>query len=184
MICTIHQPNFFPYYPFFQKMAAADVFVLLTDCQFEKNGYQNRFMLGGRWHTMSVNRGLESIRAKRYLSPERDWNKIKSNVGMCDLSDYDDCISSDLVDTNYRIILRLKGRLGIGTVMYTDRPTGATATERLVRICQMHNADTYLSGISGRKYLDLSMFENAGIQVIFQKEAEMVKKHTLEVLCG
>ena len=58
MIVAIHQPNFMPWYPFFQKIAAADTFVVLTHCQFEKNNYQNRFNQRERWHTLSVNKAL------------------------------------------------------------------------------------------------------------------------------
>jgi hypothetical protein len=185
MICTIHQPNFFPWYPFFQKMQQADVFVLLTDCQYEKNGYQNRFRLGERWHTMSVNSGLEPIRNKRYVNWHKDWRKIKANVGMYDLSWADDYICEDLVDTNYLIILALRERLKIRTPVFIDTATGKTATERLISICELHNCDQYLSGVSGCNYLDMELFKKKGIEVLFQKEADMVKKHSLEVLlCG
>ena len=45
MTITIHQPNFMPWYPFFEKIQQADIFVLLGHCQFEKNGFQNRFSI-------------------------------------------------------------------------------------------------------------------------------------------
>ena len=37
MILAIHQPNFFPWWPYFEKIEQADMFVFLTHCQFEKN---------------------------------------------------------------------------------------------------------------------------------------------------
>ena len=40
MRISIHQPNFVPWYPFFQKIQQCDKFIILTHCQFEKNGYQ------------------------------------------------------------------------------------------------------------------------------------------------
>ena len=43
MRVSIHQPNFVPWYPFFQKIKEVDKFIILKECQFEKNGYQNRF---------------------------------------------------------------------------------------------------------------------------------------------
>lgn len=184
MRCAIHQPNFFPWYPFFQKMMQVDLFILLTGCQYEKNGYQNRFRIQGRWHTMSVNHGLEPIHDKRYIAPMRDWNKIKANIGMCNLSEYDVCISEDLTDTNIDIISRLQAKLKITTPITVDFPLGEQSTKRLVALCQHFNCTEYLSGISGSDYLDLSLFEQAGIKVIFQEEARMVKRHTLEVLCG
>jgi hypothetical protein len=37
-----------PWYPFFEKMQQADVFILLGHCQFEKNGFQNRFSINNK----------------------------------------------------------------------------------------------------------------------------------------
>ena len=61
MVISIHQPNFFPWYPFFQKMEMSDKFIILSNCQFEKNGFQNRFNLDSNWHTMSTFKGLVNI---------------------------------------------------------------------------------------------------------------------------
>ena len=80
MIVTIHQPNFVPWYPYFQKIQQADVFVLLGHCQFEKNGYQNRFYLKDKWNTLSVKKGLDPILEKYYVDPLKDWNTIKNRL--------------------------------------------------------------------------------------------------------
>ena len=42
MRVTIHQPEHFPYLGFFQKMQAADLFVILDDTQYTKENFQNR----------------------------------------------------------------------------------------------------------------------------------------------
>ena len=84
MIVTIHQPNFVPWYPYFQKIEQADVFVLLGNCQFEKNGYQNRFYLKDKWNTLSVKKGLELINKKYYIDPIKDWSKIKNSIRSID----------------------------------------------------------------------------------------------------
>ena len=42
MKVTIHQPEHFPYMGFFEKMAMADLFVVLDDVQYKKNNWQNR----------------------------------------------------------------------------------------------------------------------------------------------
>ena len=79
MKIAIHQPNFLPWYPFFQKIKEVDKFIILGNCQFEKNGFQNRFNLNDKWHTMSIKKGLDPINTKTYLNPLKDWNKIKLN---------------------------------------------------------------------------------------------------------
>ena len=54
MKVTIHQPNFFPYPGFFQKLLLADKLVLLDDVQFEF-GITNR---------------------NKILSPDGNWTRI------------------------------------------------------------------------------------------------------------
>ena len=170
MTIAIHQPNFFPHYGFFEKMQAVDKFVILSHCQYEKNNYQNRFMLDGKWHTMSVNHGNIPIRKKEYANHFSDWKKIKESLPQYDLSEFDQLIGRGLCATNTSIINRIARKLGIVTdrEILLDFPTDLTGTERLVEICKMHGADTYLSGASGRSYMDMKLFDDAGIKVIFQ----------------
>lgn len=58
MIVTAHQPNLFPWLGFFDKMACADVFVLLDNVQFTRRGFQNRVKVKGtsgeQWLTLPV----------------------------------------------------------------------------------------------------------------------------------
>ena len=61
MKLAIHQPNFMPWYPFFQKIQQADIFVILQNCQFEKNNFQNRFNVDNQWYTMRVTKTMENI---------------------------------------------------------------------------------------------------------------------------
>ncbi|MCH7624194.1 MAG: WbqC family protein [Nitrospinae bacterium] len=42
MLLAAHQANFIPWLPYFDKMNKADIFVMMINCQFEKNGWQNR----------------------------------------------------------------------------------------------------------------------------------------------
>jgi len=109
MIISIHQPNFFPWMPFYEKIKASDVFVFLRHCQFEKNNYQNRFNYREKWHTMSINKGLEPIVNKRYMNPTADWNKIKANLKDKKqiLDGYDDCITENMYQTNHDIIIKI-----------------------------------------------------------------------------
>ena len=69
MKISIHQPNFVPWYPFFQKIKEADIFIILSNCQFEKNNYQNRFNIIDQWYTMRTKKGLDLIKNKVYVDP-------------------------------------------------------------------------------------------------------------------
>jgi len=193
MKISLHQPNFFPYYPFFQKMEACDVFVLMYHCQYEKRNYQNRFNIGDKFYTMSVNRGTvvqensshgDLIISKRYLNHEKDWLTIKNKLPNFRhiLDKFDDCISQSLVETNISIILRIKELLQIKTKVVFDFPTSKKSTDRIIEICQAYNGDEYLSGISGKNYLDLNSFTNSGLGIEFQKSEEMENVPILQKL--
>lgn len=171
MRVAIHQPNFCPWVPYFEKMRAADLFVVMIHCQFERRGYQSRFQCDGRWQTMAVNHGgFETIAAKRYTRPQEDWNAIKARLHRFPvLAQLDPCISESVAETNIAIIRHVAARLGITTPLVVDEPTALTSTARLVALCQRHGATTYVSGPGARAYMDLDLFQQAGIAVEFRE---------------
>jgi hypothetical protein len=171
MRIAIHQPNFCPTKGYFDKIAAVDLFVIMIHCQWEKGKYQNRFHVGKEWNTMSVNHGLEPIKDKVYLNPEDDWEKILNRYPV--LNNFEKCISKSLCVTNFSIINTATGIMDISTPLRIDYQTELTGTERLVDICKHYGATEYLSGQSGRKYLDLKQFDEAGIKVSFQDNPDL-----------
>lgn len=194
MICAIHQPNLVPWYPFFEKMAAADVFVILTDCQFEKGGYQNRFNAQGQWYTMPVYRGLDSILHKRYVSPHESWARIVNRISMVNnewanwLIKLRPMVNDRLWLTNTRIIEYLASAFGIKTeiveshkVCKPDALCGSTT--RLINACKAVQCTEYLSGPSGAKYLNEDLMRRNGITVNYTRPSRR-KVSALEVLCG
>jgi len=187
MICAIHQPNLFPWYPFFQKMESCDVFVILLHCQFEKNNYQNRFKLQGRfreWNTLAVGKKIEKICEKKYLDPVNDFNRIINNLPEHEaaLKTFRHIVeeSDSLCSVNTEIIIQIAEWLKIQTHIAYDYPTPATGTQRLVEMCKTQNCNTYLSGIGGKKYLDEKLFADNGIKIVYQ--TDMVLKPILEVI--
>lgn len=185
MVISIHQPNFVPWYPFFQKIKSSDIFVILTHCQFEKNNFQNRFNFNDKWQTLSVNKGLEPIVNKIYVNPQDDWDKIKKNLPEYKhiLSQFDSYITSSLVSTNISIIRKIVELLNINTCIMVDEPTNLKGTDRLVEICKQYNATKYLAGSGGSKlYLEVEKFNNAGIKVEFQQSEDLIKVPILKVL--
>lgn len=156
-----------PWMPYFEKIAEADIFCIMTWCQFEKNNYQNRFYDNG-WHTMSVSSGLELIRRKKYVNAEKDFERIIKKYP--NLSRFE--VNESLYITNSRIIIEICQILGITTPIVFDKRTAKKGTARLVEICQMYGATDYLSGESGTKYLDMAQFDKAGINVTYHRNRE------------
>lgn len=184
MRVSIHQPNFMPWYPFFQKMMMCDIFVVMKHCQFEKNGFQNRFNHLDKWYTMSTFRGLDPIHSKKYVNPQRDWKKIKKSFPkkIKTLEMFDQHISDNLFDTNFEIIKEISKMLDIKCDIVVDFETDKTGTDRLVEICKNYGASTYISGMSGKKYLETEKFVDSGINLEFQKSEDMNKISIVEVL--
>lgn len=173
-----------PWEPFFQKVNQADKFVLLGHVQFEKNNFQNRFQYDGNWQTLRVNKGVCEIKTKEYIDARTDWETIKRKVPKhsSTLSVFDQFVGDNLWATNSSIIREMIGILGIEVQIEEDFKTQLSGTARLVEICSKFGAVKYLSGPSGRNYLDLNLFHDAGIEVDFFEPAPTEFPHILDRL--
>ena len=62
MRVSIHQPQYLPWFPYFQKISASDFFIFLDTVDFQKNGLQNRNKIltsnGPAWLTVPVKHSL------------------------------------------------------------------------------------------------------------------------------
>jgi hypothetical protein len=188
---AIHQPNFMPWYPFFQKMARSNIFVILTTAQYVKGNYHNRFNIDRRWFTMSANKhpAFQRLDEKVYLNPKEDWTDIKHRLPEYEklLSLFDELIDSNLTETNYRIIARIAALLEIPTVIVPDRYLNGdmNGPRNLLRICLALNADRYLGGPSTDKYFtdrDRHMFQEAGVMIKVLEKEKQVQRPILEIL--
>lgn len=184
MRVAIHQPNFMPWLPFLDKLASVDVFVVMSQCQFDRRGYQSRFMQDGQWHSMSVLNKREPICMKRYLDPEYHWKVIKKQLPgfLRELVFFDACVSESLLEMNRGILLRAVGLFGIKTKIVDDFPSELTGTSRLVDLCKTHGATTYVSGMGAKDYMEMELFEEAGIAVEFLNPPEDRKLSLIQAM--
>ncbi len=216
MIVAIHQPEHLPWPGFFHKMAQADSYVFLDTVQFTKNNWQNRNKLIDRkgetfWVTVPVliKGHISSTIKDMRIDNTQHWQK-KYWKRLCDaymkhpyfnqyIEEIKSMIFSDceyLVDINYDLINYFRSKLGISNrlVKASDLEVSGKKSELLANICLELKADTYLSGPSGRDYLDMEIFEDSGIEVRFHEfehptyPAECFTPHlsTLDLLmnCG
>ena len=184
MTLAIHQPNFMPWMPYFEKVRQADIFLVLNHCQFRKNNFQNRFNIGDKWYTLGVIKGNDPIIDKKYKNPKEDWETIKRKLPQYKsiLDEFDDLISERLWETNNKIIKLIASKLNISTTIETDYPTNKKRSERLLDICKKFKATNYLSGPSGRNYLDFNIFKEENIKVTFPDDSKSIKKPILQCL--
>lgn len=175
MIVTIHQPEHFPYMGFFQKVSSADLFVVLDNVKFRKNYFQNRNKIKLKsgedaWITVPVEKTADSKDIKDVLvNRDLTWRKkivrtIQENLKF----DASEIYSHEkLIDINMSTITWSMSKLGISTptVMASSLGVDGSKSELLANILRKVGASKYVSGPSGRDYLDLSLFN--GIEVEF-----------------
>lgn len=185
MRIAMHQPNFVPWLPFFTKIASVDLFVIVYNCQTNRVGYQNRFKWNNRWYTMGIEHGNlhGTIAETNYANPAADWAKIKRRLPQYRefFDALDGCIGRSMFETNMAIIRILLEKLKITTPIVFDEPGNNLSTERLLAICQKHGCTRYVSGPSGKNYLDVSRFESAGIPVEFVDNSQLDRRHVFEL---
>lgn len=187
MVVTIHQPEHLPWLGFFHKMAHCDVYVVLDSVQFTKNNYQNRNRLIDQngvvfWSTVPIR--MEGHTDKRITDmefdnnqpwPRKTWARI---LGAYRRHPYFNALAPELesifmgghkrlVSLNLDLIEYLRRKLGIGVPMVRSSAmvVEGNRSELLLSICKSLGADTYLSGPSGRDYLDASLFSASGIAI-------------------
>jgi len=168
---TIHQPEHFPYLGFFQKMQAADIFILLDDVQYTKNNFQNRnkfLNLNGveEWFSVEVEpKANTKLINQVSVSSNTKWKRIILNKLQTNFKkDFTEVYKSErLVDINIASIEYCRQALNITTPMVLSSELGisTTSSQRLADICRHLQATEYISGAGGRAYLDESVFDCA-----------------------
>ncbi len=189
MIVTVHQPSYLPWIPFLEKGLRSDVYVMLDNVQFEKNSEQNRNEIktsqGAVWLTVPVSRRLDTLLSEVRIADEpRGWNlkhrrAVEYNYRKAPYYDVVAPRLFDLLDRTWaglrelnlavdRLFLEWAGFAG-RIVLASELKIEGVNWERLLGICQALGANTYLSGIGGLDYMNLSAFRDAGISVLFQR---------------
>jgi len=179
MKITIHQPEHFPYEGFFQKMNEADLFVILDNVKFRKNYFQNRNKLVNskgkeEWFGVAVPKKSTSLEIKDVLVVDdliSGWRKkvltkLQHNLKI-DLNNVYNF--EKLIDINVESIKWCREKLKIETPMIfaSELNVEGSKTDLLLDICKKTNASSYISGPSGKDYLDINMFKENNINIEF-----------------
>jgi len=189
MRLAAHQLHYLPWLRYFHKIAQADVFVVMDDIQFNRNGWQNRTRIkhARGWAHLSVpvfqkfKQRISEVRIdntqrwkqKHWKALTESYGRARHLRGLADrlepvyARDWD--LLSELSDELLRVCLDM---LNIRThlVRSSELKVDGTDSVRLVNVCKALGADTYLSGAYAiETYLDKSVFEEAGIGIAIQE---------------
>ncbi len=193
MIVAIHQPNFFPWLGFFDKIARADCFCLLDSVQFPKTGgtYSNRVQLRlgtkAAWVTAPVDRTYSGLRAIRemHFSESVPWRErllrtIQASYGRAPhfaevfelLAPLVRNPSSNLADYNESALRALGTALGLDTsriVRSSSLDVSGASTDLLVGITRALGGTAYLCGGGAGGYQQDERFSAAGLHLLPQQ---------------
>lgn len=193
MIVTGHQPNYLPYPGFFEKIARADLFVVVENVQFVKRGpfgwiHRNKIRTGDGWDWLTVpvltkGKFTQTIRETRINNAEpwarKHWRSIEWNYGKAPhFAAHADALRAVyerkwewVWELSVELIRLILGWLAVRTPVKISQDLGIAgeATDLVVDICRKTGADTYLSGAHGKDYLEAAKFDAAGLKLVFQE---------------
>jgi len=185
MIVGAHQPHYLPWVRLIDKIARSDVFILLDDVQFTRNGFQNRVKIKHAQGTMYLTVPVldpfgKPIREVRINTQVR-WRAkhqaalITNYVKAPYFAQYRDLVMSiydrpweSLVECSMYALEVVLGALGVRTRLVRSSELGVPGkgTERLVGLCQAVGATVYLSGdFAVGRHFDPTEFAPHGIEV-------------------
>lgn len=187
MKAVVHQPQYFPYPGFFHKLNMADIYVIMDDVQYDKR-FTNRNKIiatnGWTWLTVPIKKnGKFASNAEVEINndvpwKENHWKKIRQSYANSKYfhlySDYLGQLYKKewemLFDLDYETLKKTMEWLGIKIeiVRESELNVKGTSTERLINACKAVGADTYVSGIGGKNYLDERLFESNHVKFEYQ----------------
>ena len=191
-LVAIHQPNFLPWLGWWEKLARADVFVLLDDVQFQKKAgnWTNRVrvLVNGEpsWLTVPVSRRFHGVREIREIEIDdsRPWREkmrrtLEMSYGRAPAYEEAFPVLAELIDRregglarfNENALRALATRLQLPEgrfVRASELDASGKGTELLVAIVREVGGNAYLAGGGAGGYQDDEAFERAGIKLVDQ----------------
>jgi hypothetical protein len=204
---AIHQPNFFPWLSFFDKIVRSDVFVIHDDVQMEKK------RTGGTWQhrvrilinneanfiTIPIDRSYHGFRKINEIEINNSipWREkviktVKINYGKAPFFNHTFRLFQELLDTeesslsrfNINVIKRICEEVGINSdkfVLASDLNADGKATDKLVSLLKKIGANIYIYGKGAQNYQENDKLIEAGIEPVAQDyEQPVYPQHGIE----
>lgn len=192
-IVASHQPHFFPWLGYLDKMAKSDLFLIndvaqielqspmtrnriidrfgnvkYISCSIDKEGYitkRNSEVKIKDWTKKRISL-LSIIKDAYYAAPY--WREISPYINSIIKADY-----TYIIDLQMATVTLLRDLLCVNTpikfhseLVYNE---GNNVSERIAQKIYSVNGNVYLSGVGAKKYMDESEFEKLGIKVVYQE---------------
>lgn len=186
---VVLQPGYLPWLGFFDQLRRADVFVYYDDVQFDKHGWRNRNRIktpaGPLWLTVPVlhhGRGPVAINetlidnttpwARKHVRSLKQYY-AKAPYAQRYLPELEEILSrpwTHLVDLDLAVAGAMAGWLELPppALRTSELGIGGGQSQRLIDLCRHFGATHYLSGNAASDYLDVALFHEQGVEVVWQ----------------
>jgi hypothetical protein len=182
-----HQPNFLPWFGYFEKMLKSDIFVFSDDVQYPKQSYTNRveILFGGvpGYVTLPVQKGGgERIADKIYMRDDITLKKLRKtlDINLQVFPFFADVLPviaefeaaywrhETVADLNVHMNCYIAGLMGI--TVSTNRGVALgldeyRRNERIVQRCKKLGSSIYLCGHGADGYQDEEFFAVEGLEL-------------------
>lgn len=187
MKLLITQSNYIPWKGYFDAIRQADLFVIYDDVQYTRRDWRNRNSIktpqGLQWLSIPVqvkgkfHQLIQEVEVVSGDWAEMHWESIRHAYKQASHFSalekqfeamYEHAQALPLLsEINAFFLKEICQLLEIETPSRQSAEFEKTgnASERLLQICQQVGATTYLSSPRAQNYLDLTIFEKAGIEV-------------------
>lgn len=187
---VVLQPGYLPWLGYFDQLRRADVFAHYDDVQFDKHGWRNRNRIktpsGPLWLTVPVRhsgQGKPRINeisiddtskwAKKHLASLKQYY-AKAPYTARYLPELEELLHRtwpNLAELDIAIIAVMARWLNLEApvVRTSELGIGGVQSERLIALCRHFGANSYLSGDAASDYLDVELFAQNGIEVVWQR---------------
>ena len=182
---AVLQSNYLPWKGYFDIIDRVDTFVFYDDVQYTKHDWRNRNRIqttqGFQWLTVPVKSSLNQRICDVSLShshwQKKHWKTICQTYSNAPFfGEYADWFEEfylgtewqSLSDLNQSLIRYIADVCLKTTTQFLDSRDFTLAgrkSERLLQLLIQLNTERYVSGPSGRSYLDSRAFEQAGIEI-------------------
>jgi hypothetical protein len=194
IVVAVHQPNFFPWLGYFDKIRRADAFVFLDKVDYPRAGsssmgsWVNRVKLSiqgeAKWITCPVKRmafGSPILAAE--IDDGQPWRAkfmrtLQANYGRAPRFVQNAAWLEALINTkevnlatfNIKAVHAVAKQLGLTTrfLRQSELSHEGSATDLLVSLVQVAGGDTYLAGGGASGYQEDNIFAARGIKLTYQ----------------
>ena len=189
MIVAIHQPNYFPWMGYFDKINRCDKFIFLTDSFRSKNDkYLTRTRIinnNSKTQYLTIPLGINQVKINQLPMPkEKHWKvkilniikesyrssyyfeEVYADVKKLTVSDYE-----YFSDYSINIIKFLIEKLNINTSIYLDKEFNedfGKSNQRNIALCKKVGGNVYLSGDGASVYNDIQLFKDHSLELLYQ----------------